>query len=70
MLMERNKWLCFLFCGGVSLMEQTNNLQSDASLTNSWASYESVSHFCILRNGFLIRERNKRLDFCFAWVLN
>ena len=34
MLMERNKWLCFLFCGGVSLMEQTNNLQSDASLTN------------------------------------
>ena len=70
MLMERNKWLCFLFCGGVSLMEQTNNLQSDASLTNSWASYESVSHFCILRNGFLIRERNERLDFCFAWVLN
>ena len=61
--MEQNKWLCFLFCGGVSLMEQTNNLQSDASLTNSWASYESVSHFCILRNRFLIRERNEWLDF-------
>ena len=68
--MERNEWLYFLFCGGVTLMEQTNNIQRDASITNSWASYEPVSHFCILRNGFLFRERNEWLDFCFAWVLN
>ena len=64
--MERNEWLYFLFCGGVTLMEQINNVQSDASLTNSWASYESVSHFCILRNGFLIRERKRVIGFLFC----
>ena len=64
--MERNEWLYFLFCGGVTLMEQTNNIQRDASITNSWASMSPFRIFVFCATDFYLG--NGTSDWIFVCV--